>query len=925
MDRECNICSTDKWNIPFHPGKGKGKGKKGKKAKLDELELMYTGVNCAGNSCNMQSSKKSRVEGDPASANGVTIAVVGGETFTNINVGDTFTMTAVPHPATVITLTDPATGSVLSLVEFHSSCSQPLYHGDEFGSLRIVGFETNGGIVDEDKCNVPEICTTTAAPPTTEPSNPPCDACGGVQGSTVTMLRFQIVAGANTIEPNDQGGSATILGTAMPTGPIDDTADCYATMLNLKKPDPFQSTDVNDIYEIEYEGCAPFAAHLECTNEAGVVLQTKHNQFQSLKDIAGVPGTAWNTLGPADSTTPYITDGAYVIVHNNGAALGDQVTCRIKSPEHYCFAFPYDTEYLKYTHLDTTAPFYAQASTIFPGCAASRAEADTMEGCACVPEVQTEPQQNGDTCNAFICIPKGDEGNFETLNPAGAFDQTIQIDTACEAGGSKTLNIDDRFGMFKLIGFQKADGGNDLECDACPCNANNRKVCQGPSFDAFDTQSLVSKNVCDLEAPVAQNRFKCEGNGCVDQASEECTCGTVPGIGAKAQDYCMFAEGTLSPFLGAWEEFVDGAYVPVPAMNTDTAAVANNMPCCDHYWYTCAILQDSGDATTPRTGDFDFLGTTAEGNILAALENIGVDMDVVTQLDFGTPVDRGTACQVQIDPSQGFGDSSLVVIDESTNPAGVSSCYVDGTIDLYCNVPDTYVTSPLSADPQRKFCCLEPVGLLDAVTADLSVAECALPTSALSVPPPSSSLDVVSWFSNLIAAGDGAFGTDGTFAKGKVFGFGFGSCAVVFGVAVVAYAHQQSKLTERRHVTAHPSASTAENAAANGGVYDFESSCGDSAATDPAALPGGMAAAAAAVQAANLEWESEPAAAARVANSLLSGRNDTSAHITTAHAGEEDGEEEAEEENKDVSEEPAGLSRPQLSEGQSARSVTAII
>ena len=930
VDRECNICATDSWEIPYHHGKkSKGKGRKGKKAKLSKLELEYTGINCVGSDCNMQNDKKARVEGDPASADGLIITILGGsgETFEGINVGDKFIIEDVPHPATIITLTDPSTGSVLSLIEFHSSCSVPLYHGDEFGSLRLVGFETTGGLIDEDKCNVPEICTTTVPPTTAEPTNPPCDACGGAQGSTVTMLRFQIVAGGASVVPNNQGGSATVIGTTMPVEAVDPNGKCHATMQRLKQDPPNAADDLNDLWTVEHEGCDPFAARLVCTNDAGIELETQTNQFNQVKRIAKVPSKAWNILGPKDSESQYIVDGSYVIVHNNGAGLGDKVTCRIQSPEHYCFAFAHGdldlpdgctpgadcvvegdgvVGYEKFTHLSasvdpTGREQKAEASSIFHGCAASRTDADQLVGCACLPETQTAQGNDGSLNFPPFNLAKGDEGNFATDNPEGAFDQTIEIDISCQAGGSKTLNIDDMFGMFKLVGFSSEDGRNDMECDACPCNPDSRKVCQGPAPDASDTFTLAGRHICDLEKPLTQNAFECAGNGCVDTPSEDCTCGTVTGEGSDPQDYCLFAGGSFGALEGDWKAVVSPTvFIDLPAeYSVDTEAVADNVPCCDHYWYTCAILQDAGTSGIPRTGNWDYLATTPEGNILAALGEMGVDFSKTGTIDHDTPTDKGNQCQVQVDPILGLGDVSLVLF---TSP--VTTCFNGGVIDLYCDAEEGYRTS-INPDA-RKFCCLQPFGLLDSATADLSVTECDLVTGgslAPDAPPGWGSLDWT-WANFLAQAESMSSGNGGEGGSARFYGFGFGSCAIVCCLGVAAYAVRRSRLTERRKVTMHPSSSTMPSTAPTNGVYDFESSCGDSIATDAKPLSG-MAAAAATVEAANLEWESEPAAAQRVANSLR-GLGGSAVDVNKGSNGNDDDE--------PLPTSPT-LARPQLSEG----------
>lgn len=994
FDRNCNVCSTESSSLPFSKGK-KGKGKKGKKAKLESIQLEYTGTNCIGGSCNSQNDAKTSVQGDPEGATDVQITVIGGQTFQNVQIGDTFTIETVPHPATLLSITDNA-GSVLSIIEFHTSCSAPLFHGDQFGALRLFGFETTGGIIEEDKCDVPPICTTTTEAP---PTNPPCDACGGAQGAAITMLRFQIVAGANDVSPNDQEGSATVTGinpgvppTPMPTSAPDADKRCHATHLG---PD-------ESIWLMEHEGCAPWASRLVCTNDANEVLQTTHSRFSSLQNVLSVDTQHWNNL-PGSSSAPYIVDGGYVVVHNNGLPLGDKVTCEIQSPEHYCFAFAHDGDnVLPYTHLvdlsdDAADPpvfpgrpitdLWATATSVFPGCASSRTDAAALDGCICVPESQTDlgelgtgfasgsPYPCGSDPGGFAVDPfcdlqgvEGATGTFADINSDGAFGQKIEIDTSCQAGGSKTLNIDDRFGMFKLVGFANDDGRNDMECDACPCNDQSRKVCQGPRTDASDTDSLEFRTICFMEKTNAANEFECKGDGCVASDPVECICGTAPGKGAKAQEYCLFADGE---FNGLFADFKsrdaslffsrNGPFEDVGAFEgglVDTDPVADSTPCCDHYWYTCAILQDVGSSTssTPRTGNFDYLAAgvspadTAVENLKAALENIGVDMVETEVIDIDGTVDDDT-CQVMLDADFGLQSDSNFILQrplpgtQEGDPGSneVVSCYVDGTIELYCNEPGTYLVDfnsdqaeyvdpstgntvcvdpvgQLASDPggclpvTRKYCCgadglirgrvnpfdYDKVEILTSTACDLPVEDPGPPIPVVVGP----SWSWSNWFDLadfLEAAGPG---NAGNFPKGRFYGLGFGSAAIVFGIAVAAYAHQRSKLTERRNVTTHPSSSSAPSSAPTRDVYDFESSCGESVTTEQN-NSAGMAAAAVAVEAANMQWESEPATARRIAAGLVN--RAAAANIASIAAAESAGADQTSDQTS------ALAGRPQLS------------
>jgi hypothetical protein len=829
----------------------------GMKSKLTALTLEYTGANCVGfTNCNSQGEAKTSVEGDPslqAGGDTVTIAVQGGEMFTGVQIDATVELSIVPHPATIITITSDSTGSVLSLIEFHSSCSVPLFHGDEFGSLRLVGFTTDAGITAPDQCSLPPVCeTTTQAPTTTAPEFPPCDACAGTAGNSITMLRFEVVADSTTLS-NTQGGLASVTGTAMPstatTDPTDLTGDfhgelggCAATMLvqNTGTPaDP--GPDFNDIYKLDATGCAPYIGRITCENDLGAALKVVRNKFADIEDIARVPASAWNLIASGDSTAPFVTNGAFVIVHNDGAPLGDNIQCRLQSPEHYCFGFPYEAangdgeRYLDYTHLREAGAeldIVSGASSIFPGCAGSRTEAEALNaeadagGCACVPEVQTLSPNDG--IFAFLGIPKGTEGNFATINPTGVFDQTITISTACS--GTQPLEVDDQFGMFKLVGFADGADRTSIACGACIDDPNSKKVCQGPGFDGSDTQSIVGRTVCDLETELTEDEFICPtaAGQAGQSAPVDCYCGTVSGVGSSPQQYCLFNKGTFRALSGNWQEVTFTGTVeslsPVPDLtDISTDAVADQKPCCEHYWDTCAILQDSGTNLVPRGGEYDWLASTPTDNMVEALRNMGVDTDggVFRTSDPATDssVARGEECAASISPTLGLGDVSLVIRDTTdfdlnpADPVNIIPCFFDEVIPLYCDDIDTYVTST-----NQKFCCSGV--LLDSSTDNLNSAACLALSYHIQNPKTGmafENFDVSHFSTELIAGNAQPSQTEADKSTlTKYVGAGFGSAAILCLVVVAALV-VRSKLSIRRDAEQQPSesgetSSSADNA-----------------------------------------------------------------------------------------------------------------
>ena len=111
------------------------------------LTMTYTGEDCSATSHD-QDEDKVNCSGDPALASPVHIvAFEGNDVFFDgmVDLGSTFVIDAALageddlKSKTFVDVFD-ATGKLLQSIEFHTSCSQPLLVGDQFGSLRLDGF-----------------------------------------------------------------------------------------------------------------------------------------------------------------------------------------------------------------------------------------------------------------------------------------------------------------------------------------------------------------------------------------------------------------------------------------------------------------------------------------------------------------------------------------------------------------------------------------------------------------------------------------------------------------------------------------------------------------------------------------------------------------------------------------------------------------
>jgi cysteine-rich repeat protein len=111
-----------------------------------QLVFRYTGEDCSASN-HSQSSSSVTCSGDPAFAEPVSADVTTEDIVVpddqSINVGDTITLIGQRSQGHVAPNTEfeiRQGGTLLQTVEFHTSCSQPLEIGDQFGSLLLLQF-----------------------------------------------------------------------------------------------------------------------------------------------------------------------------------------------------------------------------------------------------------------------------------------------------------------------------------------------------------------------------------------------------------------------------------------------------------------------------------------------------------------------------------------------------------------------------------------------------------------------------------------------------------------------------------------------------------------------------------------------------------------------------------------------------------------
>jgi hypothetical protein len=191
-------------------------------AKLVEMILEYNGRTCQSPLPNPQNGEAA-CSGDATGADNVSIVYTGPFAYkqktspaSNINDGDRIRVSATwkggLFPNQQFRITDQS--GVLQTVDFHVSCSQPLALGDQFGSLKLVGFTTKEGTQVElgtgndgrlEACEVPLL-----------PPKPHCTS--DLTEITLVYIGNHLDLGCSV--SNNQSGYADCDGVADPGDPV---------------------------------------------------------------------------------------------------------------------------------------------------------------------------------------------------------------------------------------------------------------------------------------------------------------------------------------------------------------------------------------------------------------------------------------------------------------------------------------------------------------------------------------------------------------------------------------------------------------------------------------------------------------------------------------------------------------------------------
>eukprot|EP00039_Didymoeca_costata_P007520 m.100759 g.100759 ORF g.100759 m.100759 type:complete len:1147 (-) comp13722_c0_seq2:122-3562(-) len=121
------------------------------KTKLRSITLEFQGSNCVFDYCNDQPSDKWSVSGNVGLRDNVYIRSTSDAyaSHGNIAIGERFTIEDFKSETKVSLFVSQGSSYPLSEITFHTSCSKPLSVNDQFGSLKVVAFETEDGRTDQ--------------------------------------------------------------------------------------------------------------------------------------------------------------------------------------------------------------------------------------------------------------------------------------------------------------------------------------------------------------------------------------------------------------------------------------------------------------------------------------------------------------------------------------------------------------------------------------------------------------------------------------------------------------------------------------------------------------------------------------------------------------------------------------------------------
>jgi len=197
------------------------------------LTMQYTGENCSASNHHQDPSKVD-CGGDPSFESPVHIIATDKSDINDpkakiwfdgmVSLNEEFIINATNcgetklKANTYVFIYNVTNGALLQMIKFHTSCSQPLFEGDQFGSLKLVGFVSecdHCGHCNEDKEESYTPWLYPCIDYILEVSIHPCNICHFYWGASVTFdIEFYAEwggLGLNDVEESD-GNSITVWG-----------------------------------------------------------------------------------------------------------------------------------------------------------------------------------------------------------------------------------------------------------------------------------------------------------------------------------------------------------------------------------------------------------------------------------------------------------------------------------------------------------------------------------------------------------------------------------------------------------------------------------------------------------------------------------------------------------------------------------------
>ncbi len=316
--------------------------------KVVSMVLEYTGLGCAASN-NTQDAKKVSCAGDAAGAEPVDILVVDkkktGRIYadvTGVSIGGSILAAAVNAGKaefagdTRVMIFDSGSGALLEELTFHTSCSQPLNVGDQFGSMTLTELTTTEGgnpalpaptgVTSECVVTAPGevveftyVVTNTGDTPVTNISVID-DVLGEVTGSPIAALAplDSVVLVDNGFVSEETTNTVTVVGEA---GQAVCRATASATVTVDEPPDEPCTTKVRAML-LRYTGPTILDATVE------ILAGGKKHAFAVV--YSGVDLISGVTILSSASENGWTIDGA---VHTNKNELGAKTSILINGVE----------------------------------------------------------------------------------------------------------------------------------------------------------------------------------------------------------------------------------------------------------------------------------------------------------------------------------------------------------------------------------------------------------------------------------------------------------------------------------------------------------------------------------------------------------------------------------------------------------------